>query len=413
MKYVEKEEYYRHEVEKDGEYEYVRSYRKGDVLPNGKVSNKTSINVRHKYCGNEYIVATSDFITRGRRCGICCRVYENSLAYHIEVELGLKLEDVWDFEKNTVNPHHVSKGSSNKVWIKCQEKDYHGSYEIYCYEFSNNGRCPYCSRNSGKVHPKDSFAQYHIDNTDKDFLEKYWDYEKNTVSPWEISPSSYKKVWIKCQNEDVNEMNGLMKKDYHPSYDVKCGHFTDGSRCSYCGNHKVHPYDSFGYHNLDKAMSWHPDNDISPFRIARNSGKKYKFMCHECYNEWRTTTYHMSRGQWCPSCNESKGESAVRRSLIKRNIEFVPQKKFEDLLSYKNYHLSYDFYLPKHNLLIEYQGEQHRRFVKWMHGTYENYRTRLIYDEIKRDYANKNNIRLLEIWYEDFDNIEKILSREI
>ena len=31
------EQRYRYEVEKDGEYEYIRSYRKGDVLPNGRI----------------------------------------------------------------------------------------------------------------------------------------------------------------------------------------------------------------------------------------------------------------------------------------------------------------------------------------------------------------------------------------
>ena len=31
----------------------------------------------------------------------------------------------------------------------------------------------------------------------------------------------------------------------------------------------------------------------------------------------------------------------------------------------------------------------------------------------KRKYANSHNIELLEIWYCDFDNIEKILEKEL
>ena len=34
-------------------------------------------------------------------------------------------------------------------------------------------------------------------------------------------------------------------------------------------------------------------------------------------------------------------------------------------------------------------------------------------DEIKRQYANQNDITLLEIWYYDFDRISEILSKEL
>ena len=35
------------------------------------------------------------------------------------------------------------------------------------------------------------------------------------------------------------------------------------------------------------------------------------------------------------------------------------------------------------------------------------------YDRCKREYAEKNEYRLLEIWYYDFDNIEGILDKEL
>lgn len=31
----------------------------------------------------------------------------------------------------------------------------------------------------------------------------------------------------------------------------------------------------------------------------------------------------------------------------------------------------------------------------------------------KKEYAENNNINLLEIWYYDFDNIEKILNNQL
>ncbi|HJG95591.1 MAG TPA: hypothetical protein K8V90_00635 [Romboutsia timonensis] len=258
-KYNEIEQRYKYEVEKDGDYEYIRSYRKGDTLPDGRIVKWSNyLQVKHKYCGSTYEVEVSSFIYKNSKCGKCCQKYENSFAYHIEQELGLKLEDVWDFEKNTINPYHISKKSdSYKIWIKCQEKNYHGSYETNCYYFATGNRCSYCR--SLKTHPKDSFAQYHIDNTDNDFLDKYWDWEKNTLNPWEISRFSNKKVWIKCQNDKT-----------HKSYDIYCWNFNKGRRCPECnlsrGENRIKEY--LKYKNIHHFCDLPYFNDL----IGLNGG---------------------------------------------------------------------------------------------------------------------------------------------
>lgn len=90
--------------------------------------------------------------------------YEESFAYHIEVELGLNLDDIWNWEKNNeneINPYELYKNSRKKVWLYCQEKDYHNDYdgyEISCSNFVNGRRCPYCCNFHGKIHWKDSLA---------------------------------------------------------------------------------------------------------------------------------------------------------------------------------------------------------------------------------------------------------------
>lgn len=197
IQYSKIEERYKHEVEKTGEYEYLRSFRKGDKLPNDRiVGDSPYIQLKHKYCGNVYEVTANGFINERNRCGKCCGSYENSFAYHIEVELGESLEKYWDFEKNTVNPYHISRGSHKKVWIKCQEKDYHGSYEISCDNFTKGVRCPYCSRTSGKVHPLDSFGYKY-----KNLAKMIFTDERNKIiaeSTYNISVGSNKKFYVKC-----------------------------------------------------------------------------------------------------------------------------------------------------------------------------------------------------------------------
>ena len=106
-------------VEQRGDnYQYIGSYKKGDILNNGNVAKRGYIRVKCPYCGAEYDVSRSKF-GRGNKCRYCCNKYENSFAYHIEIELNLKLEDVWDFKKNTLNPYYIYKNSKHKVWIKC------------------------------------------------------------------------------------------------------------------------------------------------------------------------------------------------------------------------------------------------------------------------------------------------------
>ena len=75
--------------------------------------------------------------------------------------------------------------------------------------------------------------------------------------------------------------------------------------------------------------------------------------------------------------------------------------------------LSYDFYLPNHNIFIEYQGRQHGEYITGLHKTYKEFEIQQEHDKRKREYAKDNNIKLLEIWHHDFDNIEEILEREL
>ena len=112
----------------------------------------------------------------------------------------------------------------------------------------------------------------------------------------------------------------------------------------------------------------------------------------------------------CPKCKSSKGEITIRNYLLKNNIIFEEQKRFKECKD--KLPLSYDFYLPKENLLIEYNGIQHYESVETFGG-----KKKFLYqqhnDELKREFAEKSGIRLLTISYKDYNIIEKILEEEI
>ena len=111
-------------------------------------------------------------------------------------------------------------------------------------------------------------------------------------------------------------------------------------------------------------------------------------------------------------CMKSHGEYYISTYLLSNSINFEKQKKFSDLLGVGGGNLSYDFYLPNHNMLIECQGEQHERPIEYFGGE-EQFIIQQEHDKRKREYAKDNGYRLLEISYKDYNNIDNILTKAI
>lgn len=136
--------------------------------------------------------------TGGHEGSISCKQC-NSIAQYILNNFPDKdLYDVWDKEKNDkkgLNPWVLSKGSNKKCWFICQEKDYHGSYEMICNNFTQGQRCCYCK--GTKTHKLDSIGQLIIDNYSEEFLWKIWN-NLNKISPFDLSPYSRKEIIWNC-----------------------------------------------------------------------------------------------------------------------------------------------------------------------------------------------------------------------
>ncbi|MCI9976452.1 zinc-ribbon domain-containing protein [Clostridioides difficile] len=413
-KYKKIKERHKREIERNGKYEYINSYFKGDTLPNGDIvkNTQTKVLIKHKFCGSIYIIRYSNFINEGHECIHCCGSYENSFAYYIEKELGEPIEKYWDFEKNKVSPYNIwknrnsknSEGEDTRVWIKCIKKDYHESYLISCTDFVKGNRCQYCA--SKKIHPKDSFAQYCIDNIDKDFLNKYWSNE-NVLNPYNLSIGTQKNIWIKCQ-----------EKEYHGDYKISCSSFVRGIRCKYCkgmpGN--VHLYDSFGYNYFSLSQSWSNKNKISPFKIRSKSNRKVKFICSECGVEFEKRLCDITKRESvnCSECSSSRGENKIKIWLLENKIEYLHDISFnENLKGVNGGLLRPDFQLVDKSIWIEFNGEQHDRYISGFHKTKKDFLDQQENYKRKIDYANKNNIKVIEIAQKDFKNIEQILEKEL
>lgn len=159
----------------------------------------------------------------------------------------------------------------------------------------------------------------------------------------------------------------------------------------------------------------HISPDIQITGEYGGSEKHVECKCLICQHVWHPIGRSLKSGQGCPACSMSKGERCILKILNNYNIPFLSQHTFKDC-SYIG-KLKFDFYLPDHNILIEYDGEQHffpvdfaNKGQEWAIQKYEQIKMR---DKMKDDYCANNNIRLIRIPYTEFDLIEKIIETEI
>lgn len=106
-------------------------------------------------------------------------------------------------------------------------------------------------------------------------------------------------------------------------------------------------------------------------------------------------------------CLHSLGEQKINNILNNLQIGFISQKSFNDLKSKLGHYLFFDFYLPNYNTVIEYQGEQHYKCNNRGWNNTINFKNTQERDELKRQYCEKYNIKLIEIPYTDFDKINE------
>lgn len=139
-----------------------------------------------------------------------------------------------------------------------------------------------------------------------------------------------------------------------------------------------------------------------------NIKSSIKIFCKKCNQnfEQKILVHIDKRIRGCPNCNKSKGEKQIEKYLKENQIEYLTQKRFEDckyILS-----LPFDFYLPKYNTCIEYDGELHFKPIDFFGGT-KSLKEHQRNDNIKNQFCKSMNINLFRIKYDE-NIIEKIES---
>ena len=117
----------------------------------------------------------------------------------------------------------------------------------------------------------------------------------------------------------------------------------------------------------------------------------------------------------CTKCYpKSKGEGLIEQILEQELISFITQKHFPDLKHKGKSQLSYDFFIPKEKVLIEYQGIQHYKPREFFGGE-QQYLTQKENDYAKKEYADTKGYTLLCVPYtlSTLQDIKKFLLSKL
>ena len=147
------------------------------------------------------------------------------------------------------------------------------------------------------------------------------------------------------------------------------------------------------------------------FHEYKNNHTPLKIKCPNGHITEGTTWNNFKNGTRCSVCNNSKGEVEIEKWLKENNIEYVSQYKFEDCKG-KSRSLPFDFYLPNHNVCIEYDGKQHYK-IDCFNYTLLDLMNRKYLDNVKTKYCKDNNIKLIRIPYLEKNNLKDTLRLEL
>jgi len=276
-----------------------------------------------------------------------------------------KLLEEWNWNRNTIRPEKISRGSGLLVWWLC--KNGH-EWQAKVYSKSHGRKCPYCS--GRKVNESNCLA------TVSPSIAKEWDYDKNhPLTPQEVTSGSKKNIWWKCSNN--HSWRCVV-------YDRKKG------GCPYCSGKRASVERNFGICFPDLVKEWDSEkNGIhQPYDFSPSSNKKVWWKCKKNHT-WESTLADRSKGRGCPRCYSQSS-----------NIEFRILSELKYIFPHATHRkkldgIEIDVFIPKENIGIEIDG------FPWHKGKTEK-------DIIKAKRLRKKGIFLIKIR----DERLKIISGE-
>ena len=253
----------------------------------------------------------------------------------------------WDTEKNgTLSPTSVSGHSGKKVWWKCRKCNY--EWQATVSNRVNGSGCPACSNYTTTViKGVNDFA------TTCPELINEWDFERNNISPYEISKGSHKKVWWKTLYTYPNS-----NKQITLHWEAAVKDRSKGNGCPFITNGKLlKGFNDLVTTNPNIAEEWLYEKNvgISPDEVTSGSHRKVWWKCSVCGTEWESVVKDRTGGTGCPFCTKYSRTSFPEQAIFYYIKKYYPDaiNTFKDLFDNG---MEIDIYIPSIKVGVEYDG---------------------------------------------------------
>lgn len=127
----------------------------------------------------------------------------------------------------------------------------------------------------------------------------------------------------------------------------------------------------------------------------KNSASPIIITCPKHGNFNQLPTVHLDQRCGCPRCTSLRGEMEVQEYLQTLNLRFNQQQMFNECRDKRR--LKFDFFLPDHGILIEYNGLQHYRTVPLLKYSKQALLDIKRKDEIKQQFAKEKGLHLIVV----------------
>lgn len=320
----------------------------------------------------DYWITPKNYL-KGHRCAKCAREYVSQSRLKDKEAIIKKANSV---HNNKYNYELVLE----KLFLRKKYKiicPIHGEFEqrMDCHLLGHE--CHKCSNSYQRTQDEviEEFRQIHGDK---------YDYSKVDFKGMHI------KITIICP--------------IHGEFEQTPSRHISGRGCWKCGGSKKLTTQEF----VEKANKVHNNYYNYAKTSYINSQTKVVVTC-PIHGDFLITPNNHLKGEGCPICKMSSLERKVEQFLNDNRIDYLRQHKWEWLIHNRN--MSVDFYLPKYNIAIECQGEQHFQPVDCFNGE-EGFKRTTKRDELKFKQCNENNVFIYYI-HNNLSNIEQIISNSV
>lgn len=186
--------------------------------------------------------------------------------------------------------------SSNKILLENLSPYYPTKIEIIC----NNCDKKYHTHIQNWIEKKNEFGKCSHRKISSLYEENklldIWDYDKNIISPKDVTSGSAKKAYFKCKKCNSSLYMGI--------YQMSKAFDKGLNGCKYCSGRSVNNTNSFAtkYKDFSKNII-SPD----PNKYSHGSQKKCLVKCEKCNNEYNSNFYSLTKSinkgaNGCPYC---------------------------------------------------------------------------------------------------------------